>query len=179
MSRIRSRRTTQAGHQRRPVGGGDGRPALPRAHVRPQYAVCSVQADPDALGTTVDAFYATDDPIARDNRRAAVVDRLRPVNVGGLAAARELEALAFLNIRLQMLTGGDWRSAFVLQGAGFGHPGSSPERRGSLSLVPQGAAVLPVTHRPPRGARPSPAAIASRIAPIRTTLRPLPSPARS
>ena len=39
------------------------------------------------------------------------------MNVGGLAAARELEALAFLNIRLQMLTGGDWRSAFVLQGA--------------------------------------------------------------
>jgi predicted dinucleotide-binding enzyme len=39
------------------------------------------------------------------------------VNVGPLAAARELEAMAWLNIRLQMITGGDWRSTFVLLGA--------------------------------------------------------------
>jgi predicted dinucleotide-binding enzyme len=93
---------------------------LPRAHVVKAFNTLfgSVQADPKALGTTVDAFYATDDPIARE-RIAELLSSIgfRPVNVGGLAAARELEALAFLNIRLQMLTGGDWRSAFVLQGA--------------------------------------------------------------
>ena len=56
------------------------------------------------------------------------------MNVGGLAAARELESLAFLNIRLQMQTGGDWRSAFVLQGAPTSAtPGSGPERGGSLT----------------------------------------------
>jgi 8-hydroxy-5-deazaflavin:NADPH oxidoreductase len=93
---------------------------LPRAHVVKALNTLfgSVQANPAALGTTVDAFYATDDPIARE-RIAELLSSIgfRPVNVGGLAAARELEALAFLNIRLQMLTGGDWRSAFVLQGA--------------------------------------------------------------
>ena len=93
---------------------------LPRAHVVKALNTLfgSVQADPEALGTKVDAFYATDDPIARE-RIAELLSSIgfRPVNVGGLAAARELEALAFLNIRLQMLTGGDWRSAFVLQGA--------------------------------------------------------------
>jgi hypothetical protein len=93
---------------------------LPRAHVVKALNTLfgSVQADPAALGTRVDAFYATDDPIARE-RIAELLSSIgfRPVNVGGLAAARELEALAFLNIRLQMLTGGDWRSAFVLQGA--------------------------------------------------------------
>ena len=93
---------------------------LPRAHVVKAFNTLfgSVQADPKALGTTVDAFYATDDPIAGE-RIAELLSSIgfRPVNVGGLAAARELEALAFLNIRLQMLTGGDWRSAFVLQNA--------------------------------------------------------------
>jgi predicted dinucleotide-binding enzyme len=93
---------------------------LPRARVVKALNTLfgSVQADPQALGTKVDAFYATDDPIARE-RIAELLSSIgfRPVSVGGLAAARELEALAFLNIRLQMLSGGDWRSAFVLQGA--------------------------------------------------------------
>jgi len=93
---------------------------LPRAHVVKALNTLfgSMQADPDALGTTVDGYYATDDPIARE-RITELLSSIgfRPVNVGGLAAARELEALAFLNIRLQMQAGGDWRSAFVLQGA--------------------------------------------------------------
>lgn len=42
---------------------------------------------------------------------------LRPVKVGGLVRARELEAMAWLNITLNMSTGGDWRSAFRLVGA--------------------------------------------------------------
>jgi 8-hydroxy-5-deazaflavin:NADPH oxidoreductase len=74
-----------------------------------------VQADPGSLGTTVDALFATDDDAA-----AEVVGTLaqavgfRPVRVGPLAAARELEALAWLNIRLQMTSGGSWQSSFVL-----------------------------------------------------------------
>jgi 8-hydroxy-5-deazaflavin:NADPH oxidoreductase len=78
----------------------------------------SVQADPTTWGTTVDALYATDDPVAR----IAVIEvlssmGLRPVGVGPLAAARELEAMAWLNIRLQMIAGGDWRTTFALLGA--------------------------------------------------------------
>ena len=74
-----------------------------------------VQADPGTLGTTLDALLATDDDGA-----AATVAGLaesigfRPVRVGSLAAARELEALAWLNIRLQMTSGGSWQSSFVL-----------------------------------------------------------------
>ena len=78
----------------------------------------AVQADPGAYGITLDALYATDDPEAaatvRDLARSI---GLRPVNVGPLAAARELEALAWLNIRLQMLSGGDWKTSPVLVGA--------------------------------------------------------------
>ena len=78
----------------------------------------SLQAEPDAHGTTLDGFYATDDERARDTV-SALIDSIgfRPVHVGGLASARELEALAWLNMRLQMQTGGNWRSSFVLVGA--------------------------------------------------------------
>ena len=78
----------------------------------------SVQADPSALGDRVDAYFATDDDAARATI-AEVLDSIgfRPVDAGALARARELEALAFLNIQLQMRHGGDWRSAFVLAGA--------------------------------------------------------------
>ena len=43
-------------------------------------------------------------------RRSASV----PIHVGPLAAARELEAMAWLNIRLQLLTNGSWQTAIVL-----------------------------------------------------------------
>lgn len=73
------------------------------------------QANPVAQGMTLDALYAADDEEA-----AATVAGLageigfRPVKVGPLAAARELEALAWLNIRLQLLSGGSWQTAYVL-----------------------------------------------------------------
>ena len=38
----------------------------------------------------------------------------RPIKVGPLSAAAELEAMAWLNIRLQMLANGSWDSAYVL-----------------------------------------------------------------
>jgi predicted dinucleotide-binding enzyme len=78
----------------------------------------SLQADPQALGTKLDAPYATDDAEAR-RELARLIDSLgfRPVDTGSLQAARQMEALAWLNMQLQMKFGGDWRSAFVLVGA--------------------------------------------------------------
>lgn len=110
------------------TGGGDSAAeqlaaALPGARVVKAFNTlfASLQADPSTFGTTLDALIATDDEAAR----AVVVDLVgsigfRPVVVGPLAAARELEALAWLNIGLQLRNGGDWRSSFVLVGAPAG-----------------------------------------------------------
>lgn len=78
----------------------------------------SIQGDPGALGTQVDGLFAADD----DRARATIAELMssigiRPVHVGPLQRARELEALGFLNIGLQVLHGGDWRSAVVIVGA--------------------------------------------------------------
>ncbi len=78
----------------------------------------SVQADPTTLGVKIDALYATDD----DTACIVVSDLLssmgfRPVYVGPLARARELESIANLNIHLQIETKGDWRTSINLVGA--------------------------------------------------------------
>jgi NADPH-dependent F420 reductase len=93
---------------------------LPDARVAKAFNTlfATLQADPGTLDTLLDGLYATDD----ESARATLADLIRsvgfrPVHVGPLAAARELEAIAWLNIRLQMTTGGDWRSSFVLVGA--------------------------------------------------------------
>jgi hypothetical protein len=93
---------------------------VPGAHVAKAFNTLfgAVQADPTTHGTMLDALYATDDEVA-----ATAVSELassigfRPVRVGPLAAARELEAIAWLNIRLQLIDNGDWRTAVVLVGA--------------------------------------------------------------
>jgi len=75
----------------------------------------SIQADPTAHGRTVDGLIAGDDEAAKAT--VAELEKsigLRPVDAGPLASARQLEALAFLNIGLQMRAGGDWTTAFVL-----------------------------------------------------------------
>jgi predicted dinucleotide-binding enzyme len=73
------------------------------------------QADPTAHGQAIDALFATDDPGARATLVGLAQSiGLRPVHVGPLARARELEAIGFLNISLQMIHGGDWRTAVVL-----------------------------------------------------------------
>lgn len=78
----------------------------------------SIQANPETLGTTLDALYATDDETARDEFATLATSLgFRPVHVGPLAAARELEAMALLNIRLQLVANGQWQSSFVLVGA--------------------------------------------------------------
>jgi NADPH-dependent F420 reductase len=75
----------------------------------------SIQADPRSHGVEIDALFATDDQDAR----AKVGELLRslgfrPVYVGPLARARELEAMAFMNIQLQMNAEGDWRTSYSL-----------------------------------------------------------------
>jgi NADPH-dependent F420 reductase len=90
---------------------------LPDAHVVKAFNTlfASVQADPTRHGVTLDGLYATDDAEARETIAAILASvGLRPVNAGGLARARELEALAFLNIRLQMQGGGTWDTAYAL-----------------------------------------------------------------
>jgi NADPH-dependent F420 reductase len=78
----------------------------------------SVQANTLAHGQVVDALLAGDDAEAKATvARLASSIGLRPVDAGPLASARELEALAWLNISLQMRTGGSWDSTFVLVGA--------------------------------------------------------------
>ena len=57
-----------------------------------------------------------------DAARAIVLDLvesigLRPVDVGPLARARQLEGLAFLNITLNIANGGSWQSGWKLVGA--------------------------------------------------------------
>ncbi len=78
----------------------------------------SVQADPGVNGEPADALFATDDDAARTTLFELLESAgFRPVDVGALARARELEAMAFLNISVQMRHGGDWHSAFALTGA--------------------------------------------------------------
>ena len=78
----------------------------------------ALQADPKAHGVEIDALFATDDEEARTEVGALLGSLgFRPIYVGPLARARELEAMAFLNIQLQMSAKGDWRTAFSLIGA--------------------------------------------------------------
>lgn len=78
----------------------------------------SVQADPGTHGVTVDALFATDDETARTQVAELLLSiGFRPVYVGALARARELEAIGFLNIQLQLVAQGDWRTAVTLVGA--------------------------------------------------------------
>jgi predicted dinucleotide-binding enzyme len=74
-----------------------------------------VQADPGANSEKPDLLYATDDNDARSTvSELAHSIGFRPVWVGPLSAARELEALAWLNIRLQVINGGSWNTAIKL-----------------------------------------------------------------
>jgi predicted dinucleotide-binding enzyme len=100
-----------------PSGGERIAAIMPGAHVVKAFntVFAGVQSSPASLGTTLDALFATDDDGA-----AAIFGALatsigfRPVRVGPLAAASELEAMAWLNIRLQMLNDGAWQTSFVL-----------------------------------------------------------------
>ena len=77
-----------------------------------------LQGNPDLHGRQLDVLYATDDDAA-GKAVAALAGAIgfRPVLVGPLSAAKELESLAWLNIRLQVIHKGSWQSSLVLVGA--------------------------------------------------------------
>lgn len=78
----------------------------------------SIQANTTSLGQTVDLLIAGDDADAKSLvAQLATSIGLRPVDAGLLVGAREMEAIAWLNMSLQMRTGGNWNSSFVLVGA--------------------------------------------------------------
>jgi NADPH-dependent F420 reductase len=75
------------------------------------------QAEPTVDGVTLDGYVAGDDQAAKQT----VLDLLeavgyRPIDVGGLAAARALEHMAFLNIGLNARNGWSWQSGWKLVG---------------------------------------------------------------
>jgi NADPH-dependent F420 reductase len=75
----------------------------------------SIQADPKGQPQTVDGLLAGDDAEAK----ATVAELLRsmglrPVDAGPLAEARALEAIAWLNISLQLRNGGSWKTTVSL-----------------------------------------------------------------
>lgn len=92
---------------------------LPKAHVVKAFNTlfASRQAAPVIEGQAVDGYVAGDDAAAK-----AVVLRLaesiglRPLDVGGLVMARTLEAMAWLNISLQLQNGWAWQTGWRLVG---------------------------------------------------------------
>ncbi|MEO7664187.1 MAG: NADPH-dependent F420 reductase, partial [Candidatus Limnocylindrales bacterium] len=71
----------------------------------------SIQADPGAGGQIVDGLLAGDDAASKST--VAELERsigLRPVDAGSLQGARQLEALAWLNISMQLRTNGAWNT---------------------------------------------------------------------
>ncbi len=72
-------------------------------------------ARPLVEGEPVDTFVAADDDEARETvLRLAGEMGLRPINAGPLARAHDLEAMAFLNIRMQIVFQGSWQSSWRL-----------------------------------------------------------------
>jgi 8-hydroxy-5-deazaflavin:NADPH oxidoreductase len=76
------------------------------------------QADPAvAAGLRVDGYVAADDADAKATVLGLVGEiGMNPVDAGGLAMARYLEALAFLNISLQATHGWSWQAGWKLVG---------------------------------------------------------------
>ena len=91
----------------------------PKAHVVKafNYAFASKMADPKVDGTNLDAFVAGDDQEAKQKVLAfAESIGFRPVDAGPLAMARALEAMALLNIMLQIQNNWPWQSGWKLAG---------------------------------------------------------------
>jgi predicted dinucleotide-binding enzyme len=78
-------------------------------------AFASRMAEPNVDGVAVDGFVAGDDADAKA-RVLALVGELgfRPVDVGPLPMARTLEAIAWLNIYLNLSQGGSWQAGWKL-----------------------------------------------------------------
>jgi len=96
---------------------------LPTAQVLKAFNTlfASTQAQPVVDGIQLDGFVAGDDADAKRVVLALVESiGLRPVDVGPLVRARELEALAFANIAMQPLVGNTWHTAWKLVGVPAG-----------------------------------------------------------
>ena len=88
------------------------------------------QDDPTADGVQLDGYVAGDDAPAK----ATVLELvrsigLRPIDVGPLVRARQLEALAFLNMALNIVNNGTWQSGWKLVGAPAGDATASSGHR--------------------------------------------------
>jgi NADPH-dependent F420 reductase len=89
----------------------------------------SQQVDPTSDGVQLDGFVAGDDASAK----AKVIELvtaigLRPIDVGPLARARQLEGLAFLNMALNIVNQGSWQSGWKLVGAPTTRPAAEGAR---------------------------------------------------
>ena len=92
---------------------------IPGAHVAKAFntVLAARQAEPSIAGLDADAYVAADD----EATRARVLELakslgLHPIDAGDLIMARALEAMAFLNISLQMRHEWSWQSAWKLVG---------------------------------------------------------------
>ncbi len=81
-------------------------------------ALAARQADPRvAGGLRIDGYVAADDEDARQVVLGLVKTiGLNPIDVGGLAMARYLEGMAWLNIATQMKQGWSWQASWKLIG---------------------------------------------------------------
>jgi hypothetical protein len=105
---------------------------LPRSQVVKAFNTlfATHQQDPMAEGLQLDGYVAGDDPSAK----ATVLELvrsigLRPIDVGPLVRARQLEALAFLNVALNIVNQGTWQSGWKLVGAPAGDAATTGARR--------------------------------------------------
>jgi 8-hydroxy-5-deazaflavin:NADPH oxidoreductase len=74
-------------------------------------------AEPVLDGVPLDGYLAGDDPAGKKVVAQLLVDMgYRPVDVGDLQAARSLEHMALLNIRLNAGNNWDWRTGWKLLG---------------------------------------------------------------
>jgi 8-hydroxy-5-deazaflavin:NADPH oxidoreductase len=93
---------------------------LPGAHIVKAFNTlfASRQSDPIAEGVQLDGFVAGDDETAKIKVLDLVHSMgLTAVDAGPLARARQLEGLAFLNISMNIVNNGTWRSGWKLVGA--------------------------------------------------------------
>jgi predicted dinucleotide-binding enzyme len=81
-------------------------------------AFASRQADPRiAGGLRADGYVAADDAEAKQTVLELLEDiGFNPVDAGGLAAARYLEGMAWLNISMQLANGWSWQAGWKLVG---------------------------------------------------------------
>jgi NADPH-dependent F420 reductase len=83
----------------------------------------SKQVDPQTDGVQLDGFVAGDDDAAKEKVIELVRSiGLRPIDVGPLVRARQLEGLAFLNMALNIVNEGAWQSGWKLVGAPVREP---------------------------------------------------------